>query len=156
MKKILAIIAIAASMFAVNAQAQNAKSVAAAKAAVDKAQAAVENAKQNMLDGDYNTRWTSNNVKGEYAIFDLGTEENIDTIGLAFWKGNVRNYSFTVLVSSDGKNWEEVFDGANSGTSENMEIFDIYSTGRYIKIVHNGNTNNNNCNILEFRAFRYE
>ena len=47
MKKILAIIAIAASMFAVNAQAQNAKSVAAAKAAVDKAQAAVENAKQN-------------------------------------------------------------------------------------------------------------
>ena len=34
-------------MFAVNAQAQNAKGVAAAKAAVDKAQAAVENAKQN-------------------------------------------------------------------------------------------------------------
>lgn len=47
MKKILTIVAIAASMFAVNAQAQNAKGVAAAKAAVDKAQAAVENAKQN-------------------------------------------------------------------------------------------------------------
>ena len=47
MKKILAIIAVAATMFAVNAQAQNAKGVAAAKAAVDKAQAAVENAKQN-------------------------------------------------------------------------------------------------------------
>ena len=47
MKKIFAIIAIAASMFAVNAQAQNAKSVAAAKSAVEKAQAAVENPKQN-------------------------------------------------------------------------------------------------------------
>ena len=45
MKKILAILAIAASV-AVNAQAQN-KEVAAAKAAVEKAQAAVENAKQN-------------------------------------------------------------------------------------------------------------
>ena len=47
MKKLLAIIAIAASMSAVNAQAQNAKSVAAAKSAVEKAQAATENAKQN-------------------------------------------------------------------------------------------------------------
>jgi len=46
MKKILAIIAITASMFAVNAQAQN-KSVAAAQAAVEKALAATENAKQN-------------------------------------------------------------------------------------------------------------
>jgi len=46
MKKILAILAVAASMTAVNAQAQN-KEVAAAKSAVEKAQAAVENAKQN-------------------------------------------------------------------------------------------------------------
>ncbi len=46
MKKIVAIIAIAASMFAVNAQAQN-KGVAAAKSAVEKALAATENAKQN-------------------------------------------------------------------------------------------------------------
>ena len=48
MKKIFAIIAIAASMFAVSAQAQNnAKSVGAAKAALEKAQAAAENPKQN-------------------------------------------------------------------------------------------------------------
>ena len=46
MKKILAILAIAASMTAVNAQAQT-KEAAAAKSAVEKAQAAVENAKQN-------------------------------------------------------------------------------------------------------------
>lgn len=46
MKKIFAIIAIAATMTAVNAQAQN-KSVAAARSAVEKAQAAVENPKQN-------------------------------------------------------------------------------------------------------------
>ena len=46
MKKIFAIIAIAATMFAVNAQAQT-KSVAAAKSAVEKALAATENAKQN-------------------------------------------------------------------------------------------------------------
>ena len=45
MKKILTILAIAASV-AATAQAQN-KEVAAAKAAVEKAQAAVENAKQN-------------------------------------------------------------------------------------------------------------
>lgn len=46
MKKIFAILAIAATMTAVNAQAQS-KNPAAAKAAVEKAQAATENAKQN-------------------------------------------------------------------------------------------------------------
>lgn len=46
MKKFLALIAVAASMVAVDAQAQS-KGVAAAKAAVEKAQAAVENPKQN-------------------------------------------------------------------------------------------------------------
>ena len=47
MKKIFAILAIAASMFAVSAQAQNVKNVGAAKAALEKAQAAAENPKQN-------------------------------------------------------------------------------------------------------------
>ena len=46
MKKFVAILALAATMFAVNAQAQN-KEVAAAKAALEKAQAAAENPKQN-------------------------------------------------------------------------------------------------------------
>ncbi|MBR5724386.1 MAG: tetratricopeptide repeat protein [Bacteroidales bacterium] len=46
MKKILTILAVAASLFAVDAQAQN-KSLAAAKAALEKAQAAAENPKQN-------------------------------------------------------------------------------------------------------------
>ena len=47
MKKILAILAIAASMFAVSAQAQNVKSLSAAKSALEKAAAAAENPKQN-------------------------------------------------------------------------------------------------------------
>ena len=46
MKKIFAILAVAACMTAVNAQAQT-KEIAAAKSAVEKAQAAAENAKQN-------------------------------------------------------------------------------------------------------------
>ena len=47
MKKFLAIFAIAASMFAVSAQAQNSKSLAATKSALDKAAAAANNPKQN-------------------------------------------------------------------------------------------------------------
>ena len=46
MKKILTILAVAVSLFAVDAQAQN-KSLAAAKSALEKAQAAAENPKQN-------------------------------------------------------------------------------------------------------------
>lgn len=47
MKKFLAILAVAATMFAVDAKAQSSKELNAAKAALDKAQAAAENPKQN-------------------------------------------------------------------------------------------------------------
>ena len=47
-----------------------------------------QNAKDNMLDGSYSTRWTCM-AEGEYAIFDLGSVQTIDAVGIAF--GKVQN-----------------------------------------------------------------
>lgn len=113
-----------------------------------------ENAKENMLDNNYSTRWTSNNAAGEWVILDMGEEVQIDKIGLAFWRGDIRSYLYTIYLSNDGENWTQVADGGSSGDTEGLELVDIGGSGRYIKYVSNGNTQNYNCNILEFKVYQ--
>ena len=110
----------------------------------------------NMFDNNYATRWTSpNDADNSWAIFDLGENKKVDAIGLAFWRGDTRNYFYNIYVSLDGEIWEPVVEnGANSGTSEGIELEMIGKTARYIKLVGAGNSNNGHTNILEFRALQ--
>lgn len=117
-----------------------------------------ENNKDNMLDGIFTTRWTSMG-KGEYAIFDLGSVQDVDGVGMAFWKGNVRTYTFKIQVSEDGKTYKDVYEGESNGESELYEVFDFDRVkARYVKFVGYGNSEKNatgvNNNILEFRALQ--
>lgn len=117
-----------------------------------------DNKKDNMLDGIFTTRWTSMG-KGEYAIFDLGSVQDVDGVGIAFWKGNVRTYSFKIQVSEDGKTYKDVYEGESNGESELYEVFDFDRVkARYVKFVGYGNSETNvtgvNNNILEFRAIQ--
>ena len=117
-----------------------------------------DNKKDNMLDGIFTTRWTSMG-KGEYAIFDLGSVQDVDGVGMAFWKGNVRTYSFKIQVSEDGKTYKDVYEGESNGESELYEVFDFDRVkARYVKFVGYGNSETNvtgvNNNILEFRAIQ--
>ena len=81
--------------------------------------------------------------------------KKIDAIGLAFWRGDTRNYYYDLFVSTDGENWTPVVEGgANSGTSEGMELELIGENARFIKFVGAGNSNNGHSNILEFRALQ--
>ncbi len=116
-----------------------------------------ENHEMNMFDNDYTTRWTSpNDANNTWAIFDLGENKKIDAIGLAFWRGDTRNYYYSLYISTDGENWTPIVEGgANSGTSEGIELEQVGGkTARYIKFVGAGNTNNGHSNILEFRALQ--
>ena len=112
-----------------------------------------QNVKENMFDNDYTTRWTSNNATGETAIFDLGERKSISKIGMAFWRGNIRSYYYTLFVSDDGNTWTQVADGRSSGATEGLELVDIGASGRYIKFLGGGNTDNGHSNILEFKVF---
>jgi len=110
----------------------------------------------DMFDNNYATRWTSpNDADNSWAIFDLGEVKKVDAIGLAFWRGDTRNYYYDLFVSTDGENWTPVVEGgANSGTSEGIELEMIGENARFIKFVGAGNTNNGHSNILEFRALQ--
>lgn len=110
-----------------------------------------DNHKANMTDGDYTTRWTSNNLSGEWALFDVGKVCDVSAVSAAFWRGNTRNYYFTLYVSEDGDNWTEVLKSQNSGETEGNELFEFNKQkARFVKLVGGGNTVNGHTNILEF------
>ena len=109
------------------------------------------NVKENMVDNDYSTRWTSANNSGEWAIFDLGEAKDIDAVAMAFWRGDTRNYAYEILVSNDGEAWKSVSKGSSSGKTEGLERVEFAREhARFVKFLGGGNTQNGHSNILEF------
>ncbi|HZH38776.1 MAG TPA: discoidin domain-containing protein, partial [Bacillales bacterium] len=56
---------------------------------------------QNTVDKNYNTRW-SNHGKGSFIQYELEPNKIICAIDIAFYRGDVRTYDFTVSASNDG------------------------------------------------------
>lgn len=105
----------------------------------------------NMLDGDLSTRWAGQGV-GEWAVFDMGSSKPIDAIGIAYEWGDERKYNFSVEVSEDGDYYTEVYSGASSGTTEEMELVRLNDrvNARYVRFVGGGNTVNTWNGVREF------
>lgn len=116
-----------------------------------------QNAGVNTIDGDLATRWTAM-MLGAEAIFDMGEVVDLDAFAVSFWKGNIRKYYFTVLISEDGIEYTPVYVG-NNELIEDSE-FTVVDVGRkrarYIKYIGNGNSEAGNAvknsNPTEFRV----
>lgn len=112
------------------------------------------NAGPNLMDKTFQTRWTGYD-KGDFAQFDFGSVKEFDAAALGFWKGNERKYSFDVLISDDGENFTSAGSFTSNGQSEMYEVFEFPKvSGRYVRIVGQGNTVNNVINILECRLMK--
>ncbi len=114
------------------------------------------NVRANSYDGDLNTRWSAYG-RNEWMVHSLGAERKIDAIGLAFWKGNQRIFSFEIYVSDDGVNYTKVLERETSGTTEEMEIYELEKpvTARFVKFVGHGSNaavNGEWNNVLEMAA----
>lgn len=105
----------------------------------------------NMLDGDLNTRWAGQGV-GEWAVFDLGSVKPIDAIGIAYEWGDERKYTFSVEISDDGDYYRQIYSGASSGTTEEIELVKLAErvNARYVRLVGGGNTVNTWNGVREF------
>lgn len=113
-----------------------------------------ENIGTNMLDNDFSTRWTTLN-KGENAVFDIGSVQNVDGIAAGFWQSPVRNYYFDLYYSEDGQNWNEIGSFSSAAGEEEYQVFAFDRVkARYIKLVGNGCSANVNTNILELRILK--
>lgn len=99
------------------------------------------NIKINTIDGNYNTYW---GAEGDQWIeFDLGEVKDINTVAIAFIKGNERTFKFDIETSLDKENWYRAFTGASSG--ETLELEKNYvkqHKARYVRIIGHGNSVN--------------
>jgi hypothetical protein len=111
------------------------------------------NVPANVADNDFGTRW-SRLGKGSYIEFDLGATKSVCQVQVAWYRGNLRRSRFTVSVSPDRRSFTQVFSGQSSGTSTAMESYAFAPTsGRYVRITVNGNTENDWASITELKAF---
>lgn len=74
-----------------------------------------ENNKENVLDGDLNTRWSAEG--NQWICFAFAEQKTVSAMRLAWGMGDQRSAVFSVEVSKDGKTWDKVFDGESTGTT---------------------------------------
>lgn len=101
------------------------------------------NVPANVLDNDFNTRWSANG-DGQWIQFCLGETATVTGVQIAFYNGNTRTSTFDVLTGTDGVNWTTTAAGrVSSGTSLNLETFTFSArTAKYVRIVGHGNSVN--------------
>lgn len=104
----------------------------------------------NAIDNNLNTRW-SNNGRGSWIQADLGSKNSICSVDIAWYRGNLRQNSYTISASNDGISFTNVLTGKSTDTTTSFEKYNM-PTGfeaRYVRITVNDNTENNWASITE-------
>ena len=103
------------------------------------------NIPSNVIDNNLNTRWSNNGV-GSWIQLDLGSKRTICSVDIAWHRGDMRVNNFEISVFNDAK---------SSGTARSSEKYDMPAgtEGRYVRIMVNGNTENNWASITEIAVF---
>jgi len=111
------------------------------------------NVAANVIDSDLDTRWSANG-SGEWVRLDLGSEQTINSVQLAFYKGSDRQSIFTVEVSDDDSTWTTVLDETySSGSSLALETFTFSDVNaQYVRYTGYGNTSSTWNSVTEFSA----
>ncbi len=102
------------------------------------------NVPANVLDGDFNTRWSASG-NGQWIQFCLGDTMTVTGVKIAFLSGNQRKSTFDIKVGNDTSNLSTAALGlVSSGTTTAFETFNLATpvTGRYVRIVGHGNNLN--------------
>ena len=91
-------------------------------------------------DGEMLTRWSSDYIEGiQWISFDLGSESVISNMIIRWERAHATDY--TILVSTDGKSWKEVYHETN-GKSGSMEATFTPVKARYVKVRGDKRVNN--------------
>ena len=108
------------------------------------------------IDQKIDTRW-SNLGLGSWIQIDLGQENVVCGVGINWHRGNERINSFVVSISKDGKTFTSVYSGKSDNASLTEQNYSFQSnTGRFIRVLVNGNTQNNWASISELKIYGYK
>lgn len=105
------------------------------------------NVPANTLDGDLNTRWSAEGI-GQWIAYDLGAQQTVSQVAIAWYLALQQRTTFTIEVSLDSVLWMEVYRGRSSGTTLALEAYAFAAVpARYVRIVGYG-TNVNRWNSI--------
>ena len=113
---------------------------------------------ENTIDGnlDAESRW-SNQSQGtpKSLILDLGAQQTLKSLSVAWHKGDSRKSEFSVAASADGTSYQMIIPSRQSGGATlDLEPYDFDDTkAQFVKIVSNGNESNDWNSIVEIAAF---
>lgn len=113
------------------------------------------NLPENVLDGDYGSRWSLESAGNAWLELTLDEVKPIGYVGIAMFGGTGGKQAiFKLELSEDGENWQQVFDGRASGTTEALEAYDCKGiNAKYIRFVGAGRTNSAWNSITEFKVY---
>ena len=107
----------------------------------------------NVLDGDLSTRWSALGV-GEWIAFELSGTATVESLKIAWYRGNRRSTSFRVEASQDGATWATLYEGASSGATAGLETYDVAdAAARHVRVVGLGNSANDWNSITELEIY---
>lgn len=110
------------------------------------------------IDGnlDYHSRWAAYGA-GQYIDIKLPSASTICAVDIAWYRGNARVYSFDISGSADGSQFTKVFSGKNTGKTPSFEAYTLppSTTGSYVRITVNGNTENSWAGIKEVKIIGF-
>lgn len=115
---------------------------------------------QNMVDGDYDTRWQSDTQVKDgattWAALDLGSVVSVDKLIIYWETARAAVDGYTVQISSDGENWVDVNSAATTGAynDDTVILAETVST-RYIRLYMTAVSNSkyDNPSIFEFEVY---
>lgn len=104
------------------------------------------NGPENVVDKNLNTYCALDVVDAnapEYLEFDLGEECEISTIGMSLFRGNIRKSWFSVEVSTDGVNYEEVIPVSSTPIKTTEVVYYPIEpvNAKYVRLYGYGNDN---------------
>ena len=96
-----------------------------------------ENNKNNVIDNNFETRWSAEGKTGDCFIeFDLGKKTDVDTVLMATYNGDKRSLYFDIAVSGDGADFTTVYSGMTGGHTNDYEQYDFAKcNARYVRII---------------------
>ena len=107
------------------------------------------NVPENTMDNNLNTRW-SNFGLGSAIEYTFSKPQFVCKVDISWYRGNERVNDFSILVSNDGTNYNNIFNGKSSGTTAALESYNVPdTTAKYLRIVVTKNTQNQWASINE-------
>lgn len=104
------------------------------------------------LDDDPDTSWIAEGA-GPYLEYEWREPRAFQQAGVAWKNGHMRQFTFQILVSMDGKNWVTAYAGQSSGLTTEMEWVSLAKTPayRFLRLVGGGNSKSKVNNIVEVK-----